>query len=56
MKFEDWFYQDDAEVVLDTRKSVNEFDDAFCDFHNSMVEYLRLAYEVGYKQGVQDSK
>ncbi len=56
MKFEDWFYQDDVEVMLDTRKPVNEFDDAFCDFHNIIVEYLRLAYEAGYKLGIEKAK
>ena len=52
MKFEDWFYQEKS----DEHKSVVDFDLLISDHSVRLEEFLRKAYEAGYKLGVEKIK
>jgi hypothetical protein len=52
MKFEDWFYQEKS----DEHKSVVDFDLLISDHSLRLEEFLRKAYEAGYKLGVEKIK
>ena len=52
MKFEDWFYQDRT----DEHKPVVDFDLLLSDQSIRLEEFLRKAYEAGYKLGVEKIK
>ena len=52
MKFEDWFYQEKS----DEHKSVVDFDLLISDHSVRLEEFLRKAYEAGYKLGIEKVK
>ena len=52
MKFEDWFYQEKS----DEHKSVVDFDLLISDHSLRLEEFLRKAYEAGYKLGIEKIK
>ena len=52
MKFEEWFYQDRT----DEHKPVVDFDLLLSDQSIRLEEFLRKAYEAGYKLGVEKIK
>ena len=52
MKFEDWFYQEKS----DEHKSVVDFDFLISDHSVRLEEFLRKAYEAGYKLGIEKVK
>ena len=52
MKFEDWFYQEQS----DERKPVVDFDLLISDHSLRLEEFLRKAYEAGYKLGIEKVK
>lgn len=52
MKFEDWFYQDRS----NEHKPVVDFDLIVSDHSVRLEEFIRKAYEAGYKLGVEKTK
>lgn len=52
MKFEDWFYQNRT----DEHKPVVDFDLFISDQSIRLEEFLRKAYEAGYKLGIEKVK
>ena len=52
MKFEDWFYQEKSYE----HKPVVDFDLLISDQSIRLEEFLRKAYEAGYKLGVEKIK
>ena len=52
MKFEDWFYQDRT----DEHKPVVDFDLIISDQSVRLEEFIREAFEAGYKLGIEKTK
>jgi len=52
MKFEDWFYQEKS----DEHKPVVDFDLFIRNHSVRLEEFIREAYEAGYKLGVEKIK
>lgn len=52
MKFEEWFYQDRT----DEHKPVVDFDLFHSEHSLRLEEFIRKAYEAGYKLGIEKVK
>lgn len=52
MKFEDWFYQEKS----DEHKPVVAFDLIISDHSVRLEEFIREAFEAGYKLGIEKTK